>query len=273
MNAERDQRRLAELVIGAGGTSRRWRRIEVTDETGSTNRDLAARAQAGEPDGTVLVAGFQSAGRGRLARTWTAPPDTSVAMSMLVHAGQVPPARWPWLMLLTGLAVRDALIDATGVPAEVKWPNDVLVGGRKLVGILAERVETPHGAACVIGCGINLTLRADQLPVPTATSLALEDARSTDRVTVVAAVLGQVETRLDQWRHGDPVLAADYRAACTSIGTDLRVTLTADEIVEGRGVDVDASGRIVLATPRGRQALSVGDVVHLRRPLRRPPAS
>lgn len=237
----------------------------MVDETGSTNRDLAARAHAGEPDGTVVVAGFQSAGRGRLARTWTAPPDKAVAMSVLVHAGQIPAVRWPWLMLLTGLAVRDALIRVTGVAAEVKWPNDVLVDGRKFVGILAERVETPLGPACVIGCGINLTLTEDELPVPTATSLALAGATTTDRVEIVAAVLDELERRLVQWFAADRDLLTDYRAACTSIGRDLRVHVTADRVVEGRGVDVDAEGRIVLVTPGGRQAFSVGDVVHLRR--------
>ena len=138
----------------------------------------AARQETAEP-GTVLVADYQSAGRGRLGRTWTAPPGTSIAMSVLVRPDGVDPARWTWLPLLTGLAVADGLSGAAGLEARLKWPNDVLVGDRKVCGILAERVETPVGPACVVGMGINTHLERADLPVPTATSVAIECARRT----------------------------------------------------------------------------------------------
>ena len=106
----------------------------------------------------MLVTDYQSAGRGRLGRTWTAPPGTSIAMSVLVRPDDVDPQRWTWLPLLTGLAVADGLERVAGLDVRLKWPNDVLVGDRKVCGILAERVETSDGPACVVGMGINTHL-------------------------------------------------------------------------------------------------------------------
>ncbi len=157
-------------VLSAGGDG--WRSVEVVAETGSTNADLAELARRGEPAGLVLVTDHQVAGRGRLGRTWTAPAGTSVALSVLLRP-QRDPAAWTWLPLLAGLAVAEGLRAIADVPAVLKWPNDVLVDDAKICGILAERVDSPIGPACVLGLGVNVHLTAEQLPVPTATSLAL----------------------------------------------------------------------------------------------------
>ena len=138
--------------------------VEVVETAPSTNAVVAERALAGAPDGLVVVADHQTAGRGRLDRTWESPPGTALTFSMLLRP-QSPTRAWPWLPLLAGYAVGKAL-QARGLDAGVKWPNDVLVGERKVAGILVERLETPDGPAAVVGVGINAALTPDALPVP-----------------------------------------------------------------------------------------------------------
>lgn len=240
------------------GPGRLFAEVSWVPGTGSTNADLAAAAQAGAPSGTVLVAGHQSAGRGRFARRWEAPPGTSVAISVLLRP-DVEVAHWSWLPLVTGVAVAEGLAEAAGVRAEVKWPNDVLIGGRKVCGILSERVA----GAAVIGMGINTTLDADRLPVPTATSLAL--AGSTASVTdVVIGVLAALEGAYLRWASGSD-LRRWYGQRCATVGADVRVLESATSSVEGRATGVDASGRLLVETPVGVRAFAAGDVLHLRR--------
>lgn len=243
-----------------------WRRLDVVAETGSTNEDLVARARAGEPAGSVLITGYQSAGRGRRGRSWTAPPGTAVAVSVLV-APAVPPARWTWLPLLAGLAVTEAVRRLTGLPAVLKWPNDVLVWERKVSGILAELVETPDGPACVVGMGINVNLSADDLPVPTATSLGLlTDGSPPSRQRVVVTVLRALSLLLREWeaRGDDTSFAAAYVARCDTIGRRVQVLLPDGRVLEGEAEAVDADGRLVVQTDQRREAVGAGDVVHLR---------
>ena len=135
-----------------------WREIEVVPSTGSTNADLLARALSGEPQGVLLAAEEETAGRGRMGRTWESPPRAALTFSLLLNPA-VPPARRGWLPLLTGVAVAAAVTGVTGVEARLKWPNDLLVGDYgfwKLAGILAE-------AACdavVVGIGLNVSTEA-----------------------------------------------------------------------------------------------------------------
>lgn len=253
-----------------------WTQIDVVDETGSTNADLAAAARDGAPSGGVLVADHQSAGRGRLGRTWTAPPGTSIAMSVLLRPG-VPLDRWTWLPLLAGLAVSDGIRQETDLPADLKWPNDVLLLGRKVGGVLAERVETSTGPAVVVGMGINVHLSAEQLPVPTATSLALTLAElgvpgvAVHRTRLVSTTLRSLERILRHWAEvagvrnpdADP-LALAYRERCATIGREVRISLSDDTSVDGVARDVDSAGRLVLDTADGTRTFGAGDVVHLR---------
>ena len=151
-----------------------WRAVEVADRTGSTNADLLARALAGAPEGVVLAAEEQSAGRGRMGRTWVAPPRAALTFSLLVRPSAVPPARRGWLPLLAGVAVASAVTAVTGVQTRLKWPNDVLAGPAKLGGILAEAT----GDAVVVGVGLNVSAEPGELPPPgpgalTATSLRI----------------------------------------------------------------------------------------------------
>jgi BirA family biotin operon repressor/biotin-[acetyl-CoA-carboxylase] ligase len=145
-----------------------WREVRIVEDTESTNADVAAAARLGDPEGLVVIAEHQSSGRGRLDRQWSSPPRAGVLMSVLLRP-KTEVATWSLLSLLAGVAVAEALAAVAEVDARLKWPNDILVDGRKLGGILAERVED----AVVIGIGINVSLRTDELPIETATSLAI----------------------------------------------------------------------------------------------------
>lgn len=249
-----------------------WTSVDVVQRTGSTNSDLVARAASGEAgEGAVLIAEEQTAGRGRLDRRWTAPPRSGLFFSVLLRPAEVPLERWGWLPLLTGVAVATGLSRAAGVDTALKWPNDLLVtvGGeeRKAGGILAERAGED---GVVVGVGLNVTLRADELPVPQAGSLALADAVSTDRDTLLRSVLRSLETWYDRWRSagGDPVtstLQETYAAGCATLGRQVRAELPGDRALVGEAVAIDGDGRLVIATAEGRrEAVGAGDIVHLR---------
>ncbi len=260
MNPSVDAEWLSRRLVRVGSV---WTGIRAVATTGSTNADLAAVARVGAESGTVLVSDHQSAGRGRFARVWEAPPGTSLAISVLLRPpASVPAERWLWLPLVTGLAVADGVRAACGVAVELKWPNDVLVDGRKLCGILSERVDGPSGPAAVIGMGINTTLSQAQLPVPTATSLALAGAE-VDPTAVVEGVLDALGRWYTHWLAGDD-LRAEYAARCASVGRRVRVQLGPDEFVEGWANGVDSDGRLLVSVAGGERPFAAGDVVHLR---------
>jgi BirA family transcriptional regulator, biotin operon repressor / biotin---[acetyl-CoA-carboxylase] ligase len=246
-----------------------WAQLDVVERTGSTNADLMAAAAAGAPDRTVLVAEHQDAGRGRMTRSWVSPPGSGITVSVLLRPAGVPPSRFGWLPLLAGLAVLDAVRQFSSAPAGLKWPNDVLIGAepRKVAGVLAEVVDA-HQPAVVIGIGLNVGAAPPDQPF--ATSLAAEGSR-VDRDAVLVALLSRLAAREAHWREGrgDPEqtrLRADYRAACASLGAEVRVELPGGAIITGIAEDVDPDGRLLLLDPAGhRRAVAAGDVVHLRR--------
>ncbi|MER6346720.1 biotin--[acetyl-CoA-carboxylase] ligase [Streptomyces sp. NPDC001595] len=260
---------LRRALVREGGL---WSGVEVVQRTGSTNSDLVARAAAGEvSEGTILVAEEQTSGRGRLDRQWTAPPRSGLFFSVLLRPAEVPVARWGWLPLLTGVAVATGLSRAAGVDTALKWPNDLLVtvGGeeRKAGGILAER----SGAdGVVVGVGVNVTLRAEELPVPQAASLALAGAVGTDRDPLLRGVLRALEDWYGRWRSagGDPAacgLQETYAAGCATLGRVVRAELPGDRSIVGEAVAVDGDGRLAIATKEGvQEPVGAGDIVHLR---------
>ena len=257
---------LSPLRDGLVGQGLPWRQLEVVDETGSTNADLLARAVAGvDIDGVALVAEYQTAGRGRHGRHWSAPPRSQIALSVGVGAGDVPAPAWGWLPLATGVAVVDALSEVTGIVAGLKWPNDVLVGSGKLAGILAE-VAAPE-PVIVVGLGLNVTLTADEAPDPVATSLLMLDSPVTDRNVLLHAVLRHLAARIADWRStggADATLAADYRRHSLTIGTRVRASLPGDRAVEGVADAVDGLGRLRIDTGEQMVTVSAGDITHLR---------
>jgi BirA family biotin operon repressor/biotin-[acetyl-CoA-carboxylase] ligase len=257
---------LDEARIAAG--ERPGLAVEVVAEALSTNALVSERARQGAPDGLVVAAEHQTAGRGRLDRTWETPAGAALTFSMLLRP-TVPTQAWPWLPLLTGYAAAQALT-ARGYAAGVKWPNDVLIGERKVAGILVERVDTPDGPAAVVGVGLNTAMTAEELPVPTATSLSLESgpAEPPDRTEVLLDLLAAIRDAYDAWQAGGDVaaqrLAESYASACVTVGRQVRVDLPDGSVVEGRAVSVDASGRLVVEAADGRREIGAGDVVHVR---------
>ncbi len=235
-------------------------RIEVVEQTESTNADVAGRAKAGEADGLVVAADDQTAGRGRLDRTWVTPAGTAVTFSMLLRPS-APAARWPWLPLVAGVAVVRALGETWGKP-ELKWPNDVLLRGRKVAGILVELTETPDGPAAVLGVGLNTGLTDDQLPVPDATSLLIESGTAPDRTEVLLDLVRELSAAFEGWPSAE--LEEAYREACSTLGREVRVEMPDGSLLEGKASEIDPTGRLVVETEEGPQAVGAGDVVHVR---------
>ncbi|MBV8862016.1 MAG: biotin--[acetyl-CoA-carboxylase] ligase [Mycobacterium sp.] len=256
----------AVLRDGLVGPGMAWRQLDVVDETGSTNADLIARAEGGaDIDGSVLLAEYQNAGRGRHGRQWSAPPRAQIALSVGVGAAPVPQSGWGWLPLATGVAVADALQAVAGVAAGLKWPNDVLVNDGKLAGILAE-VAAPT-SAIVLGLGVNVTLSADEAPDPAATSLLMLGSSTTDRNTLARGILGELARRIDAWRTAggaDAALLADYQRYSVTLGSRVRASLPGDRDVIGVARAVDDTGRLCVDTGGQTVAISAGDITHLR---------
>src|ERR1019366_5531734 len=162
----------AAVRAACAGSGRFWRDIDVVPRTGSTNADMLETARRGAPEGTVLVAEAQTAGRGRLGRSWVTSPGAALTFSVLLRPAAVPAGRRGWVPLLTGVSVACAVQEVAVVAARLKWPNDVLAGG-----------------AIVVGIGINVTATAAQLPSAGATSLALQRASCIDRELLLAGLL------------------------------------------------------------------------------------
>lgn len=257
-----NEQRIAAL-LDAGSP---WR-VFCVEHSASTNAELASAARAGEPAWTVLVADYQDAGRGRFERAWVAPPGTNVAISTLLR-----PVRstfdWGWLSLLVGLAVADGIRSLGGGDrVTLKWPNDVLIDGRKVCGILSEMVHTDLGPAAICGWGINVSMDAAELPVPHATSLALAGL-PTDKSTLVAAMLNRLGELERRWDAGED-LRPEYLAGCSTIGRDVRVHLDEQSpqgpSVTGRAVGVGPGGELLVDLGDGTPTpFAAGDVVHLR---------
>jgi BirA family biotin operon repressor/biotin-[acetyl-CoA-carboxylase] ligase len=274
-------RALLRALVVPGGL---WTGLLVVPETGSTNADLATAARDGAAEGQVLVAERQSAGRGRLGRTWSAPARAGLTLSVLLRP-QVPSGRLGWLPLLAGVALVEAVGRVAVVDAALKWPNDLLVrsaadeepaGYGKCAGLLAESVPASDGPATVVlGIGLNVSQRSDELPPPIdpaafpPTSLALAGAMCVDRDPLLRALLRELARWYGAWCAvgGDPDASGvrrAYREACVTLGEPVSVRLPDGSAVDGVASDVDPSGRLVVETDQGERAVAAGDVRHVR---------
>jgi BirA family transcriptional regulator, biotin operon repressor / biotin---[acetyl-CoA-carboxylase] ligase len=248
----------------AEGTTRRgpgrFRQIRWFAELDSTNRYALEQARRGVPEGLVVVADHQSAGRGRLGRTWTAPPGASLLVSVLLRPAAVEATR---VTLAAGLALVDAVAVVAGVTAGLKWPNDLVVGERKLAGILAE-AELGSGAPAVvvgIGCNVNWESIPDEL-AEIATACNLEAGHAVDRDALLDALLEHLDERLAAL--GSPALLADYRSRSSTLGQRVRVETPA-AVVVGTAVDVGTGGELLVRDDAGVvHPIRAGDVVRLR---------
>lgn len=289
-----------------------WSDIRLVVSTGSTNADVLAQAAHGAPEGLVIAAEEQTAGRGRQGRSWISKPRAALMFSALLRPREVPQAARGWVPLLVGVATASALRDvprvgdagvggagvggpgpgrsragATGsrkpcVDARLKWPNDILIGERKLGGILAEQ----SGDAIVVGVGVNVLGAEPDLPVPTATSLELHRVGRIDQAELLADILRQFERWYVAWRDAcagwacradvDAVgvagvgadacgLRAEYLRLSATIGQRVRVDLPGGRVLAGTATDVDGTGRLLVRGDGGEVVpVSAGDVVHLR---------
>ncbi len=238
--------------------------VEVVAEAASTQVLVGDRARAGACEFTTVVAEHQVRGRGRLERTWDSPARAGLTFSVLLRPAMAAGA-WPWIPLLTGLSVARALRE-TGVEPSLKWPNDVLVGARKLAGILVERVETTQGPAAIVGVGINVSNTPAELPSETATSLA-ESGVSVERTDLLIATLRELAQAYAAWQApgGQAALLTSYAAACgTAHDQAVRVDLPGGKVLDGVGVGIEAGGGLVVRTAAGAITVNAGDVVHVR---------
>lgn len=239
------------------------RMISVPYSTGSTNADLLHLAADGAPGGSIVVTSIQNSGRGRMHRPWMAPEHANIAFSALLRADSVPLARVGLLPLVCGLAVVDAVQDVAGIQAQLKWPNDVLVDGHKLCGILVEAASL-QPPVLVAGMGLNVDLTEDELPVPHATSLRLQGA-TVVKEDVVIALAQALDRRTAQWRTDVSALMEEFRHKCVTVGLDVRVELPNGAEILGTATSVLADGELEVIDQSGvRHTVTAGDVRHVR---------
>ena len=223
-------------------------------EVGSTNREALDVARAGAPEGVVVVARFQTAGRGRHGRTWDAAPGSSLLVSVLLRPGPgLAPSRLHLAVAAVALAARDACSSVAGFVPDLKWPNDLVVGDAKLAGILAE-VEAD---AVVVGLGLNVSALGPW--PPGAVSASQVAGRSVDPDALLEGVLAGVSSRFGRWAD----VASEYRRACATLGRAVRVE-TADGFFTGTAADVSDDGHLLVDVGMCLRTVTAADVIHLR---------
>lgn len=256
-----------------------WTEVNVVDITGSTNADLVDLARRGGEEGRVLIAEEQTAGRGRLDRRWSCPRGAGLMLSMLLRPGR-PRKEWGTLSLAAAVALEETLRAVAGVTARLKWPNDVLIDGRKVCGILATVGGTGEDpadqraagrGAVVLGLGLNVSLTAEELPVPEATSLLLAGAATLEREAIAADFLAHFAAVYRTWNATGPAHVIErWREYSATLGRHVEVSFPNGRKVAGVATDIAADGRLVVVgrDEEGREevlTVAAGDIVHLRR--------
>jgi BirA family biotin operon repressor/biotin-[acetyl-CoA-carboxylase] ligase len=242
--------------------------FEYLEQTGSTNKDLLSKAE-GLPEFYVLATDFQLTGKGRMDRSWEASPGSSVMASILLRPRFSQSSGIGWLSLLTALAITRAVSDL-GLAPKIKWPNDVLIGEKKVSGILAEAATDL--SCVVIGFGINVNQSTQQLPVDSATSLflLLENAGSVNRDQLLAAVIENIkQLYVDLSSTSGDAQVSGLRKAIleisATVGNQVSVEFPDGRKVLGLAKDIDETGRLVVVTQNETLSVSAGDVLHLRK--------
>lgn len=220
----------------------RWKQVHVLAETTSTQEEALHLRGGGD---AVVIAEFQSAGRGRRDRTWVSPRQAGITMSLLFEG--IEPS--PWIGTMVSMAAVEAVNRLSAADATLKWPNDLMLNGKKFGGVISE----VHGDAVVVGLGLNVTTLREELPVESATSLRLEDVLI-DREPLVKEILRLIEIPLPA------DIRNRYRDLLSTIGREVKVSTPTEEITDV-ALDVDDDGRLIL---KSGQSLAVGDVIHVR---------
>ena len=238
-------------------------------ETGSTNADLVANF-ANAQDFSVLVAGFQTAGRGRSGRDWLAPAGSSLFVSVLLKPSLVAANRFSWIPLLAGLAMAKTVAQfLPNKKVSLKWPNDVLVESNKISGVLSELL--PDLSGVVVGAGLNILQTKAELPIEAATSLVIEGNSDASIDAVLAGYLQNLKELYQSWvsANGDAVqsgLRNQVIESCSTLGLSVKAILPGEQELLGKAVGLDDTGRLILQPDSGAEevAVAAGDIVHLR---------
>ncbi|MEI6709696.1 MAG: biotin--[acetyl-CoA-carboxylase] ligase [Actinomycetota bacterium] len=241
-------------------TTLSWR-IEHFDELPSTNTELVTRWREGEVAGAVLVTDFQLAGKGRRDREWMAPPKSSLLCSVLIEVHSSEAASF--VPFSAALATKNALESLMNISVGMKWPNDLLVGEKKLAGILSEYLITGDRQAVVVGIGVNLTYAGPEQV--RATSVSDEVGSAPAPQVLLEALLEELSHRLEllESEAGRKELRAEYEASLSTLGQVVNVTM-GDRVVSGFAQGIDKTGQLIVATTEGEVHCNVGDVIHVR---------
>jgi BirA family biotin operon repressor/biotin-[acetyl-CoA-carboxylase] ligase len=246
------------------------RRFEVYQSIESTNTRLIEMAKVQAPSGTMILAEYQSSGKGRLGRRWDAPAGSSLLFSLLFRPDW-PADRAQWLMMIASLSVVQAIRAVTGLDIRLKWPNDIVIGDssdwRKCGGILLEgEIDESLLKSAVVGIGINVNTPLSDLAdtAPKATSLEVEAGYILPRIPLLADILRIMELRYEQASAGQSPLA-DWKSALINLGHKVRVSsASGDSPVEGTAVDTDELGRLLIRDHAGKiHKMAAGDVTVL----------
>lgn len=245
--------------------------IIYLDSVPSTNTEAARRAQAGAPEGVTVVANEQTAGRGRLDRHWVSPPNAGLYAS-IVFRPALKLELWTLIPLMAAVSVREALIDSCDLDTDIKWPNDIITGERKLCGILAETIDTKIGRAAILGIGINLTSAAFPAPLrDVATSVEEATGKTPNRESLLNSLLSAVESRYEELHSGDggAKIIAKWTAN-SSYANGKKVLVTSEEMsFEGLTRGLERDGALRVETDNGETIIvRAGDVARLRSSVR-----
>ena len=235
--------------------SQYWR-VSVVDLTASTQSDLAELVNASvAKSGELIAAEFQSKGRGRLDRTFEAPPQSALLFSFFLKPKRAH-SDWSFISFLAAIAMHEVISKDIADKVSLKWPNDILIGKNKVAGLLAQQI----GDGLIVGIGLNVAMNGDELPVPTATSLALSGSNNLDRNTLLSDFLNRFESIFTEWESGSDFLEK-YRQISSTIGRQVRVEVLGRDPIEAEAVAISTQGALILGD--GFE-VNVGDVVHLR---------
>jgi BirA family biotin operon repressor/biotin-[acetyl-CoA-carboxylase] ligase len=245
---------LNKSIIDAN-ISQYWR-VSVVDLTASTQSDLAELVNASvAKSGELIVADFQSAGRGRLDRSFEAPPESALLFSFFLKPKRAR-SDWSFISFLAAIAMHEVISKDMTDKVSLKWPNDILIDDKKVAGLLAQQI----GDGVIVGIGLNVAMDTDELPVPTATSLALSGSNNLDRNLLLSAFLNRFENIFKDWDSGTEFLEK-YRQVSSTLGRQVRVEVLGRESIEAEAAAITAQGALILSD--GTE-VNVGDVVHLR---------
>ena len=241
--------------IIASEISQYWR-VSVVDLTTSTQNDLADLVNSSlAKSGELIAAEFQSAGRGRLDRTFEAPHQSALLFSFYLEPKRSA-GDWSFISFLAAISMQEVISNFLDQPVTLKWPNDILICEKKVAGILAQQA----GNGVIIGIGLNVSMSAEELPVPTATSLLLAGSKQLDRNYLLVEFVNNFQQKFIQWEVGHDFVT-DYQKVSATIGREIEVEVPGRESVSGMAQSISPQGALILGDGT---AINVGDVVHLR---------